>query len=522
MLAARMSRPTAFALILPLRRKQLWELAFLLLVAWTCSPLWVAKYLPIQDLPQHLAAIRVLHSFGDPQFEFARYFELQLFRTQYLAYYLAAHLLSYVFDLELANRLLITGCVAGIPYALRSLLRSLRRDERFALFALPLTYNAHLILGFVNFLMAIALALWGLSLAVREREEPRPARAVGLAAVALACFYSHVVPFALLALGVGLIALGGDLRSTIRRSLPLVPALIAGLIWTLASPAGKATVRAAGGGDGGPQASFVPIDFAYSDIPNWLTDIFQGDTDRTLLRWFGLLFFLALFAGMFPRSNRSETTDQTSLVLRLTLLPLLAAGLYFVAPTGYDWIWPIAQRFPLLALLFAIPVLPRPGPLLGATLAVALTVLTVAHARDVSRAFRSFDTDEVGDFDAALEKIPPAKRVVGLINARGSRNVKFSPFIQYVAYYQARKGGAVMFTFADFPQSPFRFREDDRPPRVPPRWEWLPQQVRRPDLDWYEYLLVRAGPSPCSRGRQSRCNLAYRGRLWDVWELLPQ
>jgi hypothetical protein len=166
--------------------------------------------------------------------------------------------------------------------------------------------------------------------------------------------------------------------------------------------------------------------------------------------------------------------------------------------------------------------LSRPGPVLGAALAASLTLLTVAHARDVSRAFRSFDTDEVGDFDAALANIPPAKRVVGLIYARGSRHVKFSPFIQYVAYYQARKGGAVMFTFADFPQSPFRFREDDRPPRVPPRWEWLPQQVRRPDLDWYEYLLVRAGPSPCSRGRQSRCNLVYRGRLWDVWELLPQ
>ena len=37
------------------------------------------------------------------------------------------------------------------------------------------------------------------------------------------------------------------------------------------------------------------------------------------------------------------------------------------------------------------------------------------------------------------------------------------------ALYQAKKGGAVMFTFADFPQSPFRFREDNRPPRVPPR-----------------------------------------------------
>jgi hypothetical protein len=108
---------------------------------------------------------------------------------------------------------------------------------------------------------------------------------------------------------------------------------------------------------------------------------------------------------------------------------------------------------------------------------------------------------------------------VGLIYARGSREVKFSPFIQFVAYYQARKGGAVMFSFADFPQSPFRFRDEARPPRVPPRWEWLPQRVRIGELSWYDYLLVRAGPGPCSQQPPTRCSLVHRGRVWNVWKL---
>ena len=76
-----------------------------------------------------------------------------------------------------------------------------------------------------------------------------------------------------------------------------------------------------------------------------------------------------------------------------------------------------------------------------------------------------------------------------------------------------------MFSFADFPQSPFRFREDNRPPRVPPRWEWLPQTVRTGDLGWYEYLLVRGGPSPCSRERQANCQRVFHGRFWEVWKL---
>jgi hypothetical protein len=60
---------------------------------------------------------------------------------------------------------------------------------------------------------------------------------------------------------------------------------------------------------------------------------------------------------------------------------------------------------------------------------------------------------------------------------------------------QAERGGAVMFTFTDFPQSPIRFRAGRRPDAVRPRWEWTPERVDpRRDLDWYDYVLVRGGP----------------------------
>jgi hypothetical protein len=104
--------------------------------------------------------------------------------------------------------------------------------------------------------------------------------------------------------------------------------------------------------------------------------------------------------------------------------------------------------------------------------------------------------------------------VMGLIYSRGSQYVKFSPFIHFVAYYQARSGGAVMFTFADFPQSPFRFRDDNRPERVPPRWEWLPQRVRSADIRWYDYVLVRGGADPC----RGTCEQRFRQGLWSVWK----
>jgi hypothetical protein len=513
----------------------LFSLVFFAAVVLIVWPLCTPGYLPIEDLPQHLAAVRVLHSYHDPQFGFARYFELDLFRTQYLAYYLVADGLAYLVDLELGNRLLIIACAASTPYALRYLLRALERDQWPALFALPLTYNAHLILGFVNFLMAIPLALFGLGLAVRQRSAPTRMRGVALACIAVICFFSHVVPFALLALGCVLIAADPKPLTTLKYLAPLLPAGLVSLLWLFASPAGRATMRAAHGGAGGPQPIYQTASFSLHDMPNWLTDTFHGDDDALVLRGCALVLCLTLVLGcaaavrgvMLARSQRTRVAVEdgarpsgfraarSPLYLRLLPLAPLSLLLYFVTPTAYDWIWPIAQRFPLLAVLFLIPVLPAPPRLAAVVLAGALLGLTFAQERLVARAFAQFAGQEVGDFDRALAAIPAQKRVLGLIYARGSSQVKFAPFIHYVAYYQVRKGGAVMFTFADFPQSPFRFRDANRPPRVPPRWEWLPHLVRPSALAWYEYVLVRAGPSPCA----GMCELTYRGSMWSVWKI---
>lgn len=497
-------------------------------MAW---PLCATRYLPIEDLPQHIAAIRVLHSFHDPAFGFQRYFEIDLFRTQYLAYYLLADGLAYVVDLELGNRLIVIACVMATPFALRYLLRALQRPELFALFALPLTYNAHLILGFINFLMAIPAALFGLGLCVEQRVAPTRGRAVLLALVAVFCFFSHVVPFAFLALGAVLIALGRSLRDGLLRVVPLVPAGLCALIWLARSPAGRATLTAAHGGGAGPAPQYQPAALAWRDLPNWLTDVLYGPEGLRELRWYAWVLAIAFFAGCVcfayrrvrglrgPRAGDAPSPPSAAMLCwRLAPLAPLAVLLYFVMPVGYDWIWPIAQRFPLLALLLAIPVLPRPPLPVNIVLALALLALSWSQLTRTARAFAAFDHEEVSELDRALAALPPAKRVMGLIFSRGSRYVKFSPFIHSVAYYQARKGGAVMFTFADFPQSPFRFREDDRPPRVKPRWEWLPQLVRASDLGWYDYLLVRAGAPPCAGGR---CELRLRAGMWSVWQVSP-
>lgn len=499
--------------VLQLAREALW----LLLVLPAIVPLWAVDYPAIQDLPQHLAAIRVLHSYSDGAFGLSPYFTVELFRTQYLAYYLAADWLAFPFGVELGNRLLMSACMLATPYAMRSFLRARGGNEELALLTLPLLYNAHLILGFLNFLAAIPLCLFGLALALRHQRAPSRSLALALSAVSLVCFYTHVIPFAFLALGVVVIHLGRDVRSLAVGVAPLLPSALAAGAWLVWSPAGQATVGAASGDAGttlGPV--FRPLAQAWDAIPMWMTDVLRSDVDDALLVRFTWLLGAALLLGMGARLMRGA--EAVSYPWRLTALPLLAAVAYFVLPESYDWIWPIAPRFPILCAFLLVAIVPRLPVWIARGLAMCALVLGLMQTRAVTDAFVAFERDEVGELDAALDAIPQGQRVAGLIFDRGSRHVKFSPFIHAVAYYQAQKGGAVMFSFADFPQSPFRFRDDNRPPAVGPRWEWMPERVNpERDLAWYDYVLARGGPGRIQAMR-TRYEPIFRGPHWSVWK----
>jgi hypothetical protein len=581
-----------------------WTLLFVALSIAAVYPIWRAKHPPIQDLPQHLAAISVLKNY--PNLALGKYFELQLLRTQYLAYYLMAQALSYVTGVLLANKIFLCIAVIALPISIATLLRALGRDPRLAVFSFGLTYNAHLILGFFNFLAALPLVFFGLTAAVRLRERHTLKRQLVLGLLLLVCFYMHIVPFAFLGLGATLILIGDSFKRTIERGYAFIPSLIAVGAWLGSTPAGRATLAAAEAADSVERPIYVTVGQALRELPTWLTDVLHRERDDQLLVAWAILLLVALAFGYQPwrprRNNGGNTarkratapapvvpvaandaivarsltpsmigataiavdsdpefgtlrevaqdgstarerlserkaaavpaafdhgpvTPETELeeeprersyAWLLGLLSPLAFIGYFVLPSAYEWIWPISGRFPLIGLLFAPLLLPRMRGWLGHTLLIAAAVVAALSFYEINRAFVQFEREEVGDIDAALAVIPRAERVAGLIFGGSSNIVRFAPFLHYVALYQAKKGGAVMFTFAEFPQSPFRFRADSRPPVVPPRWEWTPERVDPDrDLTWYRYVLVRGGPGRIQRSPYFEN--VFQGAGWTVW-----
>jgi hypothetical protein len=506
-----------------------WTLVFVALSALSVWPIFSVEHPPLQDLPQHLAAVRVLRD--HPDLALGQYFDIQLSRTQYLTYYGAVWLFSYVFGIALANKLVLAAALVALPWSLVSLLRVLGRDPRLAVFAFGLTYNAHLVLGFFNFVAALPLMFWGIAWAEKLRRRYSRHSEIGLAILLVVCFYTHVVPFAFCALGMALVMIGDGFVLTLRRGFVFVPAALCALIWLCSTPAGTATLAATGGVDAEKRPEFATVNAALRDLPAWLTDVLHGPRDEQLLVAWAALFLVVLALGMrrygppgapLPPSPRGSIPvlldgELSVRAYRVALLCPVAAVSYFVAPTSYDWIWPISARFPLIALLFAIVLLPSPRGFFGSATLAAVGFVAFLGFSDVSHAFATFEHDEVGNIEQALAAIPEGQRVAGLIFDRSSRAVKFSPFIHYAALYQAEKGGAVMFTFADFPQSPFRFKDGNRPPRVPPRWEWQPERVDPAhDLAWYRYVLVRGNPGRIARDSE-HFEKVFRSPRWTVF-----
>lgn len=504
---------TASATLSVLRQRGA-ELATIALSLLMALPLWLTRHPPIQDWPQHLAAVRVLHSYSDPAFGLEAFFSLTPADTQYLTVYYLAHGLAYLFGITAALKLVLSISIVALPLAISSLSKALGRSGSAALLAIPLAYTAHTVLGFLNFVAALPLLMVILTLAVRQRASPKPSRIWLMAGLLALCFYTHVVPFALALFGALLVMVEAK-RSSLRRLLPLLVVALIALPWFALSPSGQSVLAALGLRHSSEKApEFTAFTQSWQQMPLWLTDVWRSSWDVWQLRIWLSLALTWVVAGLLRRT--SEVEAPVAAARWLLVLPPLCLVAYFVLPASYGWIWPINTRFLLLGLLLAIPLLRDVPGLARHAFAATAVVLSLVSVVYVSRAFTAYE-QEVGDLPGAIERIPPRAKVAGLIWSRGSRVVEFSPFLHSVAYYQAARGGAVMFTFADFPQSPFHFLERDRPPRAGPRWEWKPEQVVPDrDLGWYDWLLTRGGPKQLAGA--SEFSLVFSSPPWRVYQ----
>ncbi len=482
-----------------------------------CAPVLLVSRPPIQDLPLHLAAIRVIHSFGDPAFGLEDDFVLRLGQTQYVLYYLVASALAYGLGIVKANLVLMCAYLGGSVLAMRSLLGAFGRDERLCLAVVPLLYNVMFLLGLLPFLLGIAVMLWAMAACVRYLERPTAGRGVLLALLGASLFYLHVFPFALFGLAYAALFPWRRPAAWLKAALPALPALGVLAWWTFLTPEGKL----ARGALLHPEvpSKLTPLG-KLADAYNWLGDVYRDLSDEAIVGTLGGIVVLSTALAWFARrSERAAAAGAEPRLLLFAAVPLACFVLMMVAGDQHGHIWLIWQRFPLLLCITLIPLARIPGGRRGQVVTAGLAGVALASTLAACVHWVRFERDDVGDFDGALRAMEPRKRVAGLIFDKESSAVFRHPFVHFVSYYQAEKGGVVEYTFAGYPHWPYTFRPDRIPPQGAParlNWEWEPQKVTEAELyPYFDYVLTRGEgwtPSP------GTFRLRWSGQRWKVWE----
>ncbi len=169
----------------------------LLLCGVLLAPIWVVKYPPLLDYPNHLARSFVLAHLADPRFHFSSYYGADWGFYPYLAMDVIVLGLESFLPVQLAGRIFLSLCLLALPLAVWFFLRqAVPGREHRAAGALLLAYDYFFLLGFLNFYFGVAACFLALGLWLRYLARPGAARWCLALAGVTAAYFSHLMGFA--------------------------------------------------------------------------------------------------------------------------------------------------------------------------------------------------------------------------------------------------------------------------------------------------------------------------------------
>lgn len=402
-------------------------LALLLCIAAALVPLWSVKYLPLTDLPQHVAQISIWKNLHDPAFGFDTTFELNWF-TPYLLGYSLARLFAEFTSALTAVKLVITLAVVAMPLSMYALMRQAGRSPWWSLLGLPLAFSYSFYWGFVNYVLATPVVIAAVALALAYARAPTLRRGVALGVVASLVFFAHGLAFAFfMAISGPMIAAASpSLGQAVRRCVPLGVAGLLAVAWG---------ARASAEAD--PTAAAVWA-LGFSRLPGLLGGLLSTTTVDTAAVGAVLLMLGLIALGGTPLARP-----------RYLWIPFaVAASMYLLFPERLLATSILYQRFGVFVVPFALVALQERPRLRPTLLHGALVACTLVWMGNLTLRFQAFD-DEMRGFDAALAEMPPRQRVRALVFDHHSEFVPGAlPFVHAAAYYQAEKGGTLNRSFA--------------------------------------------------------------------------
>lgn len=480
-----------------LGEKAFWPLfGFLTLIALV--PLWSFRVPPMQDIWQHLALVDVMHNYDAPGSIYPYYFFLPEAPRPNLVYYFVTHWLAYLFELETANKIVLSGYIVSFAPAFLYLLRSFGRPRWLVFFAFPFIYNAMFGYGFVSFLLAMPILFVAIG-AYRRFVEPRGCeldlRLGGLVAgLMVLAFFTHAHTYMLICFLAGILLLlhreGG--WGFVLRAAPFVPALAFFVPWFIVYFI-EGTPSSSGMSFGSFDQLFGPTYYRPSIIVNsffhYIGDYFNDERETFLFLIIVLVMAVFLIVRRAPEVEPGSRRKLARFDLEILTLVLASSVLFL--PQHIEAQSIVSLRHVIFALLFFIGWLGwenAPRRLIVPAIAVLL-VIDVLSVANLMRGFSKFE-DELDDYPALFENVEPGKRLLKVAYSQESKVVNYGALWHIHFFYTIRKGGISDLQFAEYPHNPIQYRSGMVPPTTPVDF------FKSPAWRYYDYVLLRRSSMP--------------------------
>jgi hypothetical protein len=341
--------------------KNLLIVVFVLFALLAIIPLWIVKYPPLIDYPNHLARAFILHHLHDPNYLFGEFYAPDWGPNPY---YLADFLVQ-VFQqfagIYTAGRLLLTLCILGLPLSVAFFLhRANPGSEYLALWAFAVTYNPNFLMGFMSFELSIALCFIVVGVWLDYMRTGREKYWVLSLVLATLLFLTHLGGFAIagIALMVYTALTSGFGRRLVRAGLIFVPGAAFFLYDRVHGWAGRG------------------LDYSKWSIDLKLKGMVVPFKEYSRLVEYFTIAAVILSIGYFLRRRRSLRVQYVWMAVVVAIV-----AVHWLAPDAYGDLGFVDYRFCIFAFLFslAIPVF-RGSRALVVALASAVFLLHVGEA----------------------------------------------------------------------------------------------------------------------------------------------
>ena len=450
-------------------------------VGITLGGLFATKLLPCVDYPQHLALSDVARRLADPNAPEHAEYQLNYFTYNGLFHVLVAQL-SRALPVELAGRVVVAASLALTAAAVVALLRLLRRPPVYAALFTPILFSFSVGWGFVNYVLATAIAAWALVFVARVAIRPTVLTVAAVAILGLVCAFAHVLAMLILCAFAASLGLEAAWRSTpaagppwrrglrmALKSLAAVAPLLLGCVYCIEVYRRQYDWDPKMYRDPTMEGSAPSIFEKIIWFGAFATDLYHDGTDEILLWGSVVLMAWAAMLAWKRRRSWDQPREETPGILSPFFVMTLA---YFATPmvlVGTHLIFPRLSQWAVLAATLATP---RILDVVKAARARAW-MLRLGAAAGVNTLLHCAAFGwETQDASRLIDDLPEGRAATAVVWDSWTLAFRHGALTHLAAYYAARKHGRWAFAFARYLSVPVRFQPHSQPAWPTHGWEF--------------------------------------------------